>query len=74
MAKQGRQPRRSGRMIMLLIWVPTVLGAFGVGAVADKWLAGTIAGAVIGFVVGLALASFPDLDVGGPDDTPSMLD
>ena len=74
MAKPERQPHRSGTMILFLIWAPTILGALGIGAVADKWLAGTITGAIIGFVVGLALASFPDLDVGGPDDTPNMLE
>ena len=73
MAKPGG-PRRSGRTMLFLIWVPTVLGAAGIGSVADQWIAGTITGAVIGFFVGIALAAFPDLDVGGPDDTPNMLD
>ena len=76
MAKPRGKTRvgRSGRMIGLLIWVPTLLGAIGIGSVADHWVPGAIVGAVIGFVVGLALAAFPDLDVGGPDDTPGMLD
>ena len=74
MAKPKRKPRRSWTTISFLIWTPTILGALGIGSVANHWIAGTITGAVIGFVVGLALAAFPDLDVGGPDDTPSMLD
>jgi hypothetical protein len=72
MAKRGR-PRRSGKVMMFLIWAPTVLGAIGIGSVADKWLAGAITGAVIGLVVGIALAAFPDLDRGGPVDTDDML-
>ena len=67
MPKRAR-PQRSGRLILFLIWAPTVIGGLWIGAVADKWLPGTIAGAVIGFVIGIALASFPDLDRGGPAD------
>lgn len=74
MAKPRRGPRRSGKMILFLIWAPTVLGAIGIGSIADQWLAGTITGAVIGFFVGLALAAFPNFDVGGPDDTSNMLE
>ena len=73
MPKPGR-PRRSGTALLFLIWAPTVLGAVGIGSVADQWISGTITGAVIGFFIGIALAAFPDLDVGGPDDTPNMLD
>ena len=74
MAKPRRKPRRSGTTISFLIWTPTILGAIGIGSVANHWIAGAITGAVIGFVVGLALAAFPDFDVGGPDDTPNMLE
>jgi len=59
--------------MIFLIWAPTVVGALGLGAVANQWLPGMITGAVIGFVIGVALAAFPDLDVGGPDDTEDML-
>lgn len=68
MPKRAR-PRRSGRAMLFLLWTPTVVGALWLGAVADKWLPGAIAGAVIGLVIGIGLASFPDLDRGGPDDT-----
>ena len=74
MARRRSRAGRSGRAILFLIWIPTVLGAIGLGAVADHWLAGAVTGGVIGLVVGLGLAAFPDLDVGGPDDTPNMLD
>ena len=74
MARRRSRAGRSGRVIVILIWIPTVLGAISLAAVADHWFAGAITGAVIGFVVGLGLAAFPDLDVGGPDDTPNMLD
>jgi len=57
---------------MTLLWVPTALGALGLGAVANQWEAGAITGAIIGFVVGLGMASFPDLDRGGPDDTEDL--
>jgi hypothetical protein len=59
--------------MLYLIFIPTVLGAAGLGWVADKWMAGAITGAVIGLVVGFALAAFPNFDVGGPDDSPDML-
>lgn len=58
--------------MLFLICAPTVVGAAWIGSVADKWLPGTITGAVIGFVIGIALAAFPDLHRGGPDDSPGL--
>lgn len=71
MANRGR-PRRSGKTILTLLWVPSAIGAIGLGAVANNMEAGAITGAIIGFVIGLGLASFPDLDRGGPDDSDDM--
>ena len=64
-------PRKRGRsfmLLMFLIWVPTVIGALGIGSVADKFVPGAIVGAVIGFVIGLGLAAFPNLDGDSGDD------
>jgi hypothetical protein len=69
MAKRRHKRGRSWRMMLFLIWIPTVVGAIGLGAAADQWLPGAISGAAIGFVIGIALAAFPNLDEGGPDDT-----
>lgn len=71
MAKRGR-PRRSGATMMFLLWAPTITGALGLGAIANQWVPGAITGAIIGFVIGVALMAFPDLDRGGPDDTEDL--
>jgi hypothetical protein len=65
-----RKQGRSLTTVLFLLWAPTIVGALWIGMIADKWIAGTITGAIIGFVIGLGLASFPDLDRGGPDDSP----
>jgi hypothetical protein len=50
------------------------LGAVGIGAAADQFVPGAITGAIIGFVIGLGLASFPNLDAADDDhDTPFPL-
>ena len=65
-----RPPKRS-----LVFWlgVPMALTAGAFAYVADNPLPAGGVGAVVGFVIGIALLAFPDLDRGGPYDTEDVM-
>lgn len=65
--------KRRGRRLGLWLGIPTALCAGAFAYVADNPLPAAAAGAVVGFVIGIALLAFPNLDRGGPDDTDGMI-
>lgn len=69
MAPRRRRKRRLG----LWLGLPTALCAGAFAYVADNPLPAAVAGALVGFVIGIALLAFPDLDRGGPDDTDGII-
>ena len=64
--------RRPSRPVVWLLSLPTVITAGAFAAAADNALAAGIVGALVGFFIGIALVSFPNLDRGGPGDNDDM--
>ena len=67
------KPRKRGRRVLYVLGIPAALSAAGFAYVADNHLAAALMGAIVGFVIGIAILAFPNLDRGGPADTDSML-
>ena len=62
--------RRSARY---LIGIPTVLTGGLFAWAAEGAIVATGVGLLVGFVIGVGLLAFPDLDRGGPADTDDMM-
>ena len=63
----GRR-RGNGWRIINTLAMPTVLFAAVFAAIASKPYEAGIVGAMVGFVIGICILAFPDLDRGGPAD------
>ena len=68
----ARSPKRRTLAINTLA-MPTVLFGSLFAIVADNTVAAGVVGALLGFVVGLGILAFPDLDRGGPADHDDFL-
>ncbi|MEQ1753644.1 MAG: hypothetical protein ABL973_05890 [Micropepsaceae bacterium] len=67
-----RTPRRKTLAVNTLA-MPTVLFGCLFAIVADNTAAAAVVGALLGFVIGLGILAFPDLDRGGPADHDDFL-
>lgn len=47
---------------LALLLIPTVIGAAGMGYVANDHMSGALIGGVSGFIIGVALNAFPNLN------------
>ncbi len=65
--------KRRKRSLVAWLGVPMALSAGAFAYVADNPLAAGAVGALVGFVIGIALLAFPDLDRGGPSDTDDVM-
>jgi len=65
--------KRRKKSLVLWLGVPIALSAGGFAYVAsDPVMAGAV-GALVGFVIGIALLAFPNLDRGGPEDSDDVM-
>lgn len=62
------RPRRRKVLTFNILAMPTVLFASLFAIVADNAAPAALAGALLGFVIGIGILAFPDLDRGGPAD------
>lgn len=63
----------SGRNARYLIGIPTVLTGGLFAWAAEGALVATGVGCAVGFIIGVALLAFPDLDRGGPADNDDFM-
>lgn len=54
---------------LLLLLIPTAICAAGMGYIANDHMAGALIGGVSGFIIGVALNAFPNLNSGDDDRT-----
>ena len=66
-------PRRRRRPYGWILGVPTSICAAVFAAAADNMVGAAVVGAVVGFVIGIGILAFPNLDRGGPADTDDMM-
>jgi hypothetical protein len=66
-------PRRRRRAVGWILGVPTSICAAVFSAAADNMLAAAMMGALVGFVIGIGILAFPNLDRGGPADNEDFL-
>lgn len=69
----ARRRRTSGWRILNTLSMPAVLLAAVFAGVADKPYEAGLIGALVGFVIGVCILSFPDLDRGGPADNDDFI-
>ena len=63
----------SGRSVRYLLGIPTVVTGGLFAWAAEGALVATGVGLLVGFVIGVALLAFPNLDRGGPADTDDFM-
>lgn len=69
----AKRRRMSGWRIVNTLSMPAVLLAAIFAAVANKPYEAGIIGALVGFVIGVCILAFPDLDRGGPADNDDFI-
>jgi NADH:ubiquinone oxidoreductase subunit 6 (subunit J) len=67
------RPRRKKRRAAYALGLPMIFFAGLFAVVADNFLAAAAIGALVGFIVGIGIMAFPNLDRDGPADTDDML-
>ena len=65
--------KRRKRNLVLWVGVPMALSAGAFAYIADNPLPAGAVGALVGFVIGIALLAFPNLDRGGPEDSDDII-